>query len=236
MEIGRFFVDRKVPDDNFYWKDRYLYIVPMPGYLFIPIFADLQRRAGLPKSEILNETNVRVVEQILNAIGKEEFSGQRYSQHIRECIEIVTPHCKNKLLIEELSGYFLGENEDQGYTTLKTPFRALSRVDSYLYTLCSYALSEVVKVQLVNAWHALMNFYLILDDLDDISEDLVSGEPNAIIEAGLHPHGAKRIEEVLRDSYDTMNAINPVFANRMDFSLEQLDVYGIIAEAVGEKK
>ena len=64
MEIGKFLTDRKVPEDNLYWKNRLLYIIPMPGYLFIPLYMDIQFRLGLPKAELLSEQHLQLLELI----------------------------------------------------------------------------------------------------------------------------------------------------------------------------
>lgn len=226
MEIGRFFVDRKVPADNSYWKNRYLYINPMPGYLFIPLYADLQHRLGISKKDLFSETHLQVVEKILDCIGKEEFTGQTHEQHVDECIEVVQHDCKNKSFLEELKLYFKGQ-PTKGIQ-IGTELKALNRVDTYLFTLCCFDFDAAVKQQLVDAWHALMNFYLITDDLDDIKDDFETKEHNAIIEAGLSDEGADKIESVLHHSYNIMNRINPVFANRMDYSIQQINVKQII--------
>ncbi len=39
--IAKFFVDREPPANNLYWKDKYLYLRPSPGYLFIPLIVDI---------------------------------------------------------------------------------------------------------------------------------------------------------------------------------------------------
>ncbi|HEY2349417.1 MAG TPA: hypothetical protein VGH64_10385 [Puia sp.] len=46
--IGRFFVDRKLPENNSFWKGRLLYIGFGNGYVSIPVFYDILYRLGLP--------------------------------------------------------------------------------------------------------------------------------------------------------------------------------------------
>lgn len=48
LRIGKVYVDRKVPVGNAYWEGRRLYMPPVTGFLFMPIFSDLCRRCGLP--------------------------------------------------------------------------------------------------------------------------------------------------------------------------------------------
>lgn len=227
MEIGRFFVDRKVPDNNAYWKGRYLYINPMPGYLFIPVYADLERRLGLPREELLNEQHIRFIEAIMDSIGRQEFEKLTLQEHVKECVSITSEYGKNIELLNELQTYFSGINRINGID-FGLRLKALNRVDTYLFTLCFFELDSKTKKQLIDAWHALMSYYLISDDVDDIKDDFNNNEDNCIIEAGLSAEGAGIIETVMKESYDVMNAVNPVFANRMDYSWQMKDIKQII--------
>ncbi|MBX3254462.1 MAG: hypothetical protein KF862_10005 [Chitinophagaceae bacterium] len=230
MEIGKFFVDRKIPENNLYWKGRYLYITPMPGYLFIPLYTDLQCRLGLPKSRLLSEGHIVFMEKIMHSIAKQEFDSIPMDEHVKECIEITKPVCRNNLLLDELASCFLEGQVVQKGISFGTPLRALNRVDSYLFTLCYFDVDDEQKKHLIDAWHACMTFYLITDDLDDIKKDFEEKEDNAIIEAGLDENGAKLIESYMQQSYNTMNKINPVFANRMDYSWQQINVWHSIQQ------
>ena len=233
-EIGKFFVDRKVPQNNLFWRDRLLYINPMPGYLFIPLYSDIAFRLGIPKHELLNEEYVRFMEHLLHSIAKQEFQSLSIEQHIKECIDITRPVCRNELMLEQLQRYFEGTTEVDGIS-FGMPYKALNRVDSYMFTLCFFEFDNNIKRKLIETWHALMAFYLITDDLNDIKDDIEANEDNTIAEAGLSDEGAKAIERILEASYVTMNAINPVFANRMDYSREQINVKEIINEYLSGK-
>ncbi len=87
----------------------------------------------------------------------------------------------------------------------------------------------------MDAWYALINYYLIVDDLEDIQPDFVQQEENAVLEAGLSEEGANAIEALIRQSYHVMNAINPVIANRIDHKRQVMNVKGII-DAFLQKK
>lgn len=234
MEIGKFFVDRKVPENNLYWKDRLLYINPMPGYLFIPIYTDIEYRLGISKSELLSEEHISFMESIMHCIARQEFSALSQKQHVRECIEITRAVCRNEKLMGQLQRYFEGERVIDGIS-FGMPYQALNRVDTYLFTLCFFEFDDNTKKKLIDGWHALMGFYLITDDLDDISDDINENEENTIVEAGLSDSGAKAVENIMQQTYLTMNAINPVFANRMDYSWQQTDVKKIIDEYLSGK-
>jgi hypothetical protein len=228
-EIGKFFVDRKVPQNNLYWRDRLLYINPMPGYLFIPLYADIEFRLGIPKFQLLHEEYILFMENILHSIAKQEFQSLSLEQHVEECVSITRPVCRNPLLLQQLQSYFEGEHEIGGIP-FGMPYKALNRVDSYLFTLCYFEFDDNIKRKLIDAWHALMAFYLITDDLNDIRDDIEANEDNTIAEAGLSDEGANAVEKIMYESYLTMNAINPVFANRMDYSRQQINVKEIIDE------
>ena len=234
MEIGKFFVDRKVPENNLYWKNRLLYINPMPGYLFIPAYTDIAYRLGIPKAHLLNEDHIRLMENIMHSIAKQEFDSLPQEQHVRECLEITRPVCRNEQLMSQLQRYFEGEREIDGIS-FGMPYQALNRVDTYMFTLCFFEFDDNTKKRLIDGWHALMGFYLITDDLDDISDDIKENEENTIVEAGLTDSGAKAVENIMQQTYLTMNAINPVFANRMDYSWQQTDVKKIIDEYLSGK-
>jgi hypothetical protein len=229
MEIGKFFIDIKVPENNLYWKGRYLYITPMPGYLFIPTYVDLQYRLGLSKKELLSEEHACFIEAIMNSIGKEEFEKTGRDAHIKACVQIASAYCKNHQLLEELQQYFAGANNINGIN-FGLSLKALNRVDTYLFTLCFFDFDNDTKKKLIDAWHALMTFYLLTDDMDDMKDDAIANEDNAILDAGLSLEGVKTIETFMQQSYTVMNGINPVFANRIDYSWQHINVKKIIED------
>ena len=50
--IGRFFVDRKPPENNSFWKGRLLYVGFGNGFVSIPVYYDILFRIGLPVRHI----------------------------------------------------------------------------------------------------------------------------------------------------------------------------------------
>lgn len=227
MEIGRFYVDRKVPVNNAYWKKRHLYIPPVAGYYFMPIFSDLAFRAGIPKAFLLSENYLTVAESILDSAGRLEEKGITWDEHILECIGFAESHLVNPTLLQDLKFYFKGEKE-KASVALGTPYPSLNRADAYLFSLCTLNFDAATKQLLVESWYALMTYFLILDDLADIREDIRNNEENALIEAGLSEQGAAIISAMINESYIRMNRINPVMANRIDHKRQNLDVAGLI--------
>ncbi|HRO47749.1 hypothetical protein [Agriterribacter sp.] len=234
MEIGKFLTDRKVPEGNLYWKKRLLYIVPMPGYLFIPLYMDMQFRLGLPKSELLSEQHLQLLENILHSAAKLESNAINFEEHIAECVALTRPQCKNPSFLQDLVYYFSGEKE-KAAVTLGMPYQSLNRADAYLFSLCYFDFDHAVKKRLVAAWYALISYYLIVDDLEDIETDFEQQEENAVLEAGLSDQGAKAIEALIHQSYHVMNTVNPVIANRIDHKRQLVNVKAVI-DAFLQKK
>ena len=227
MEIGRFYVDRKVPLNNVYWKKRHLYIPPVPGFFFMPIFSDLAFRAGIEKSSILSEDFIQLAEKILDSAGRLEQKDISWEEHINECIQFAEFKLANKGFLEDLKSYFAG-NKEKASVPLGTPYPSLNRADAYLFALCAISFDQDKKAKLVESWYALMTYFLILDDLVDIKDDFKNNEENALIEAGLSEQGAAVITEMINRSYVQMEKINPVMANRIDHKRQSLDVEAII--------
>lgn len=227
MEIGRFYVDRKVPVNNTYWKKRHLYIPPVTGYYFMPIFSDLAFRAGVPKEFLLSEKYMTVAESILDSAGRLEEKDITWDEHIAECIGFAESHLENPSLLEDLKLYFKGEKE-KASVALGTPYPSLNRADAYLFSLCTLNFNAATKKMLVESWYALMTYFLILDDLADIREDIRNNEENALVDAGLSEQGAAIISAMINESYIRMNKINPVMANRIDHKRHNLDVAALV--------
>jgi hypothetical protein len=77
-----------------------------------------------------------------------------------------------------------------------------------------------------------MTYFLILDDLADIKEDLKSGEENVLVESGLNTEGLKIISTMIDDSYNEMLLINSVMANRIDHKREVMDLRELLRSII----
>jgi hypothetical protein len=227
MDIGRFYIDRKIPAGNLYWDKRHLYIPSVPGYYFMPIYADLAYRCGVPKEQLLSETYIQLAEKILDSAARLEGNIINWSQHIEECIVLTKASSNNNGFLQDLIHYFSGHNE-KASIPLGTPYPSLNRADAYLFSLCVWNFDDAVKMKLVESWYALMTYFLILDDLVDIKDDFRNKDENALIEAGLTEQGAAVITEMINQNYSRMDKVNPVMANRIDHKRQKLDVAAII--------
>jgi hypothetical protein len=235
LEIGKFLVDRKVPVGNLYWKKRLLYLLPMPGYIFIPLFTDIEFRLGLPKSELLSEEHFQLVESILHSAATLEFTSMSFEEHIRECVELTRPVCRNPAFLQDLIYYF-GSEKEKASIALGTPFKALNRADAYLFSLCYFPFNDETKKKLIDAWYALISYYLIIDDLEDIRSDFEKNEENAILESALQEESVQKIKDLMARSFEIMSGVNPVLANRIEYKNQVTDINAIIASFLLHQK
>lgn len=234
LDIAKFYVDRRVPENNLYWKIRKLYMVPQSGYIFIPIYADLMYRIGIPKKELLSENHVLLMEAIMHSAAKQEAGEITFREHIGECIDVAEKSSRNPDFLDQIKQYF---NRSDAAPTIKfgTRFPSLNRADTYLLSLAAIPFNPETAEKLVEAWYALMTYFLITDDLVDIKEDFINKEDNVLIDAGLTEEGAVIITDMINHSHDVMMKYNPVMANRIDHKRHYINVASIIESFLKEK-
>jgi hypothetical protein len=234
LDIAGYFVNRPVPSGNYYWNKNLIYIPFAPGYYFIPIFTDMAYRIGIPKRDMLNDRYVGHAEAILHSAARLEKKELDWMGHVEECLHLTEPLAVNRGFLEDLRFYFHGD-PGKASVELGTPYPSLGRADTYLFSLCLLTFGQAEKEKLVESWYALMTYFLILDDLEDIREDLKTREENSLIEAGLSEQGAGIIAGMIDRSYEVLNRINPVMANRIDHKRTTLDIAGIIRKFLSEQ-
>jgi hypothetical protein len=229
LTIGKFYIDRKVPQDNLYWKGRSIYVPGASGYIFMPIYADLLRRSGAELSFLLDEVFFAINESILHSAALLEHQQIDWTTHIHQCLQVVAPHVQHVSLFEELQKYLLNNKpiKTEG-SKLGTDFPSLNRADSYLLSLSCIPGNNFDAQKALDAWYAMITYFLLMDDLADIREDLLHGEENAILEAGLNEQGVKRIEQMMVEAINKLNAINPVLANRIEHKKSLIDIPQLI--------
>src|ERR1700753_4240333 len=87
--IARFFVDRKVPPDNSFWRNRLVYISRGNGYISIPVYYDMLYRLGVPKELIMEESHVRFMEGIMHYAILAEFNEISFRQQLEEILKLL---------------------------------------------------------------------------------------------------------------------------------------------------
>lgn len=231
MGIGKAYVDRRVPADNAYWTGRRLYMPPLTGFLFMPIFSDLCRRVGLPVYELLSEGYLTLAEAILDSAARLEAGGLDWRQHVEECLALAGPSPVNPGLYADLSAYLRGRPEAASIP-LGMAYPSLNRADTYLVSLCAIPFEARLRQPVTEAWYALMIYFLLLDDLADIRDDLKEQQENALVDAGLSEEGMQRIRRLIDLSHERMERVNPVMANRMDHKRTTIDLSAILKSAL----
>jgi hypothetical protein len=219
-EIAAFFVDRKVPENNLYWKGRYLYVASGTGYLFIPLYFDLQYRLGLSKKQLLDPLHLEVCEAGLHSAAMYEFEKITFSQHIDNVKLLVSPYIKNPGLFEDLSGYFSSEAL-KPYKYLGTFSKPLNRADTYLYTLTVLEATPVQLEKMINQWYALVPSFLLMDDLTDLQEDNEKNQENSIADFGEGSMGVQKAIEYLRLKFTYLKSVNEQLGEFFERSLDR---------------
>lgn len=220
MEIATFFVDRKVPTNNQYWKGRYLYVASGTGYLFIPLFFDLQFKLGIPKTIVLNEAYVNLTEQILDSAAQHEFDIITFTQHLENCKQLLKGKIKNEQLYSDLLNYF-EKYSLEPYKNLGTKSKALNRGDTFLFSLCflEASVKEIEKI-IVN-WYALVPSFLLMDDVMDLKEDQKKNQENSLVDFGEGSEGVRNAITFLEKSFTILETCNLLLAAYFKKNLQQ---------------
>jgi hypothetical protein len=235
LQIASAFVDRRVPFQNLYWKNREIYTPSSPGYYFMPIFSDLLFRCGADKEYLLSDEYFYISENILHNAALLEHEIVTWEQHVQDIFDFIIPYIKRPELFTQLKGYF-------AYPILKkdknsffgTDFPSLNRADTYLLILACIPTNELNEQKAIKSWYALMTYFLILDDLADIKEDLIKIQENVLIDVGLNDSGIKVIYNMIDDSYNFLSTVNPIMANRIDHKREIMDLHELLKSIISQ--
>ena len=233
MQIASAFVDRKVPIQNLYWKSREIYVPSAPGYYFMPIFSDLLFRCGADKKYLLSDEYFYISENILHSAALLEYEMVTWEKHIQEIFDFIIPYIKRPELFAHLKRYFaqpILKKDNNSF--LGTDFPSLNRADSYLLILSCIPTNEFNEQKAIKSWYALMTYFLILDDLADIKDDLIKIQENVLIDVGLNDIGIKTIYNMIDESYDFLSTINPIMANRIDHKREIMDLQELLKSII----
>lgn len=229
QDIASYFVDRKVPTQNLYWKNRTIYLPSAPGYIFIPIYFDLLLRTGADKHELVNGTTAEISEYILDSAARLEDRQIKWKEHILDIKKYLSPLVYRKDLFELISEYLEHDKPvKQEHIDLGTSFPSLNRADSYLYLLSTLHSAKLNERLAIDSWYALITYFLILDDLSDIREDLENQEENVWIDAGMNQRGIDQITSMMDKSISVLSTVNPVLSKRMENQKNLIDLDAII--------
>jgi hypothetical protein len=219
--IARFFVDRKIPAGNIFWKNRLLYVGKGNGYISIPVYYDLLYRIGVPKDFLLEEEHVRLMEQLMHFAILAEYREIAYAEELSSIRELYRKRLKNPPFFTELCAY-LEQPVLRPLGRLGRPQPALNRADVFLFILTDLDLPDKILDQAVSAWYALHPTYLIMDDIHDYEKDKEQSEENVILDFGDGEAGFAAAFATLHKNSMFLQSINPVLAAYFERSAEGL--------------
>jgi hypothetical protein len=209
--IGRFFVDRKPPENNSFWKGRLLYVGFGNGYVSIPVFYDILYRIGLNEEILLDEKHVHFMEQLMHFAILQERNLISKSEELTSVRALLNGRIQHAVYYELLNNY-LNQSVLRPMGSFGTDYPALNRADVFLYVLCDLPLTELQWQQAIRYWYALHPSYLIMDDIRDYTKDRENGEENVVAELGDGTVGFEKAFGMLRKNSETIGEINPLLA------------------------
>jgi hypothetical protein len=207
--IGRFFVDRRIPDKNSFWKDRLLYIAFGNGYLSIPVYYDILHRIGLPFEILLEEKHIEFMEQLMHFAILQERNEIMVSEELAQIRGMLEGRVRNMEYYHALNRY-LDQSMLNPMGHFGLPYPSLNRADVFLYILCDLPLTETQWVEAIRFWYALHPSYLIIDDIRDYEKDRKNGEENVIVDFGGGVAGLEKTFELFRENCSTLTEISPL--------------------------
>jgi hypothetical protein len=209
--IGRFFVDRRIPEHNSFWKGRLLYIAFGNGYLSIPVYYDLLHRIGLPQNILLSEKHIGFMEGLMHYAILQEKNEISSSEELKQIRFLLEGRIQDAEYYQLLNQY-LDQDNLKPMGPFGLPFSSLNRADVFLYVLCDLPLSKEQWARAIRYWYALHPSYLIMDDIRDYEQDRKNGEENVVIELGGGAAGFEKTFDMFRENCAIMKEINPTLS------------------------
>lgn len=211
LTIARFFVDRKIPENNSFWKGKLLYIGFGNGYVSIPVYYDLLLRIGLTLDLLLSEKHILFMEKLMHYAILQERKEITVKEEVDAIRDLLKGRIKSITRYNSLNTYLNQPVlKPMGMFGLELP--ALNRADVFLYILCDLPLTEKQWEQAIQYWYALHPTYLIMDDLRDYEKDKERGEENVVLEWGDGSGGFQRAMENIQTNCKTLQKVNPALA------------------------
>lgn len=215
--------DRKVPENNLFWKNKRIYISTGFGFLTIPIIFDLIHKCGVSLEILLADEHVSLMEQGFHKLKQYESEEISYPDFLSECKLLLRDKIKQPHLASDLFAFFSGQQAS--YFKFETTHKALSRSDSFLFTLVDLDLTDEWVAQFLPYWYSLARPILLLDDFKDLEEDRITGDENTIIELGNNAAAIETAYNMGMADLDLLATINPLLANFMRRFLKDALMY-----------
>jgi hypothetical protein len=212
--IAQFFVNRKPPENNSFWKGKLLYVGFGNGYVSIPVFYDILFKIGVPMEILLDEIHIRLMERLMHYAIRHEKNEISIPEELKSVRALLKGRVQDPDKFDALNKYL-----DQpvlkhlGLFGMQHP--SLNRADVFLYVLCDLPLTDKQWEQATRYWYALHPSYLIVDDIRDYARDQQDGEENVVIDLGGGAEGFEKTFDMLRRNGEIMQEINPLLAQAL---------------------
>ncbi|MCF6404600.1 hypothetical protein L3C95_17015 [Chitinophaga filiformis] len=219
-DIATFFADRTPPNNNHFWKGKYVYLSNSLGYTIIPFLFDAQYKLGVEKSILLDEKHIRLMEDAFDLMAKYEAKQIGYEDFIGACKILYTPTVVNSIFFSDLLLH-LNNGKPLQYA-LGSSVKALNRADAFFFTLCDIPVEEQLLQRIIKAWSYVKVNALILDDISDLESDKIDGEENSIIELGGNEAAMEKIQSIFKENVRSLACINNKLAHYFETGMAHL--------------
>ena len=219
--IARFFVDRKVPENNAFWSNRLLYVGRGNGFIFIPLYYDLLFRLGIPMPWLLAEPHIQFMEQIMHYATKVEKQEMHFGDQVVAIKKHVEQKASNLAFYENLVSYLQQDSiEPLGNPGAACPALKPCRRIPVCLVRSSPFLDQIFLA--VRYWYALITSFLLMDDIYDYPTDKQRQEESSIVELGDGDRGFMRAFGILKENQQILAQINPLLSKDLKRQAEEL--------------
>ncbi len=215
--------ERKVPENNLFWKNKRIYISTGFGFLTIPMMFDVVHKCGVSLDVLLTDEHVSLMEHGFHKLKQYESEEISFADFLTECKLLIQDKIKQPHLASDLFSFFSGTQTS--YFNFETAHKALARSDSFLFTLVDLDLTDEWVTRFLPYWYSLARPILLLDDFKDLEEDRVSGDENTIIELGNNATAIEAAYNMGMSDLDLLATINPLLASFMRRFLKDALMY-----------
>lgn len=228
-QIARFFVDRKVPAGNAFWRKRLLYVGRGTGFVSIPVYYDILYRIGVPREILLSEEHIRLMEQVMHYAILQEYKEISFEQQLTETQALFSGKAGNEYYLSALLAY-LRQPVLKPLGPFGKNISALNRADAFLFVPGDLPLNREQQLLAIAYWYPLHTSYLLMDDLVDLQEDEKTEEENSILEMG---GGEESIEKGFRLLDENAAALEKINKKLSEYILVMKDK---VRKSLTEKK
>lgn len=220
-QIREALLSRPIPQHNAYWRTRVEYILPSPGYYFIPLFFDLLVKQGISPNALVSEPHLQVMESILDSVARFECNQITFDLHRGNCRFFIEKHGIPQNKIREVDDHLV----NRFFSKIPSGFTALSRANTFLYAFAH--LSDDYPL-IAKTWESTMPLILFLDDIEDFRDDLETHQENCLLEGPSPEESFFQLHPILQELTRSLQPINPAIYHHLDNLRKQAVSKGLI--------